>query len=115
MTGRPGHEQENDALGFGRKGRLLRRQRIVECRGGRGGIPVLAEKLSERHCAESDAALLKEPAAGDRAAVEAAVEMLLAVHVKSSGKGDKLEWICSFDFHSNSSFEISSLTGFFIR
>ena len=83
VTGRPGHEQEQDPLGLRRE---LRRPRghAVDGRGPGlariGRVALLLQQMSQRHGAEPDAALVEEPAPGDLAGVGVSIEMVLAVH-----------------------------------
>src|SRR5439155_15537799 len=70
---RAGHEEVNDALGFGGELRLLWRER-------RGyGPAVFTKERAERDGAEADAAFLEEPPARDEFGLKAAVEMGLAI------------------------------------
>ena len=78
MAGRPGHEEEDDAFGFGREMGLFWRKRVGD--GRWRGPAVLAKQASERDGAKADTALFEEPAAGDELSVGSSVKVCLAVH-----------------------------------
>ena len=82
MARRAGHEEVDDALGPGGVMRQLRRERIHALAGRVAGLP---EQLPQRDGAQPDAALLEEPAARHKLAVEAPVERRLAVHGSATG------------------------------
>src|SRR5262249_48078256 len=60
MARRTRHEEIDDTLRLRREVRSLRCERVVDNR----RVTVAAEQVSQRHAAETDAALLQKPATG---------------------------------------------------